>query len=42
MRQQVLLTDDEPRHGAFYSSLGFAEAGEHPAGPLRAFVRFAS
>lgn len=39
VRQQVLLTDDEPRQRAFYASLGFTEAAEHPQGPLRAFLR---
>ncbi|MEJ5915849.1 GNAT family N-acetyltransferase [Pseudokineococcus sp. 1T1Z-3] len=39
VRQKVLLTDDEPRQRAFYESLGYQEATEHPAGPLRAFVR---
>ena len=42
VRQQVLLTDDEPAQRAFYESLGYAEirdyAGGDPAGvrPLRA------
>jgi len=39
VRQHVLLTDDEPAKRAFYESLGYCEAGEHAAGPLRAFVR---
>jgi GNAT superfamily N-acetyltransferase len=39
VRQQVLLTDDEPGQRAFYQGLGFTEAGAHPRGPLRAFVR---
>lgn len=40
-RQQVLLTDDEPRQRAFYEALGFAEIRDHGDGSLRAFVRFA-
>ena len=40
VRQKVLLTDEEPGQAAFYRGLGYEEAGEHPAGPLRAFVRF--
>jgi GNAT superfamily N-acetyltransferase len=39
VRQKVLLTDDQPAQRAFYESLGFAEAGDVPGGPLRAFVR---
>ena len=39
VRQQGLLTDDEPAQRAFSEALGFTEAGAHPAGPLRAFVR---
>ena len=40
VRQQVLLTDDEPGQGAFYESLGFAEIRDVPDAALRAFVRF--
>ncbi|SOC55018.1 GNAT family N-acetyltransferase [Ornithinimicrobium cerasi] len=40
-RQQVLLTDDEPRQRAFYESLGYAEVRDHGDGHLRAFVKFA-
>ncbi|MBC3761283.1 GNAT family N-acetyltransferase [Quadrisphaera sp. RL12-1S] len=40
VRQQVLLTDDEPGQRAFYASLGFTQAGEAPYGSLRSFVRF--
>lgn len=39
-RQKVLLTDNAVAQGAFYQGLGFQEASELPAGPLRAFVRF--
>lgn len=39
-RQKVLLTDDEPRQRAFYTSLGFAEIREHGDGSLRAFIKF--
>lgn len=40
VRQQVLLTDDEPAQRAFYSALGWAEVGaDEPR--LRAFVRLA-
>lgn len=39
VRQQVLLTDDEPAQRAFYTALGWAEVGaDEPR--LRAFVRF--
>lgn len=41
VRQQVLLTDDEPGQRAFYESLGFAETRDFGEGRLRAFVRFA-
>ena len=41
VRQQVLLTDDEPRQRAFYESLGWTEIRDHGDGRLRAFVRFA-
>lgn len=40
-RQQVLLTDDEPRQRAFYESLGYAEVRDHGDGHLRAYVKFA-
>jgi ribosomal protein S18 acetylase RimI-like enzyme len=40
VRQQVLLTDDEPGQRAFYESLGFTEIRDLGAGTLRAFVRF--
>jgi GNAT superfamily N-acetyltransferase len=40
VRQHVLLTDDEAGQRSFYESLGFAEARDHGAGALRAFVRF--
>ncbi|WP_131105125.1 GNAT family N-acetyltransferase [Ornithinimicrobium sufpigmenti] len=40
VRQQVLLTDDEPGQRAFYESLGYAEIRDHGEGRLRAFVRF--
>ena len=40
VRQQVLLTDDEPRQRSFYESLGYAEIRDHGDGRLRAFVRF--
>ena len=39
VRQKVLLTDDEPGQRAFYGALGFSDAAEYPAAPLRAFVR---
>ena len=39
VRQQVLLTDDDPAQRAFYESLGFAEVRDLEAGALRAFVR---
>ena len=40
VRQQVLLTDDEPGQRAFYQSLGFAEIRDLDPGSLRAFVKF--
>lgn len=40
VRQQVLLTDDEPGQRAFYQSLGFAEIRDLDDGSLRAFVKF--
>lgn len=39
VRQQVLLTDDEPAQRAFYESIGFIEAHDFRPAPLRAFVR---
>jgi GNAT superfamily N-acetyltransferase len=39
VRQQVLLTDDEPGQRAFYQSLGFAEIRDLDDGSLRAFVK---
>lgn len=39
VRQQVLLTDDEPRQRAFYEQLGFTEIRDWGEGRLRAFVR---
>lgn len=39
-RQQVLLTDDEPRQRAFYESIGWTEIRDHGEGRLRAFVKF--
>lgn len=40
VRQQVLLTDDEPRQRAFYEALGWSEIRDFGTGSLRAFVRF--
>jgi GNAT superfamily N-acetyltransferase len=40
VRQQVLLTDDEPKQRAFYESLGYAEIRDVDGASLRAFVRF--
>lgn len=40
VRQQVLLTDDEPRQRQFYESLGYTEVRDHGDGTLRAFVKF--
>lgn len=40
VRQQVLLTDDEPGQRTFYESLGYAEIRDHGDRRLRAFVRF--
>ncbi|GLI27633.1 N-acetyltransferase [Agromyces rhizosphaerae] len=42
VRQQVLLTDDEPGQRAFYESLGFTEVHDVRPRQLRAFVRFRS
>jgi len=42
VRQQVLITDDEPGQRAFYESLGFTEAHDITPRPLRSFVRFQS
>lgn len=39
VRQQVLLTDDEPRQRAFYEAVGFTEIRDVPDAALRAFVR---
>lgn len=39
VRQQVLLTDDEPRQRRFYESLGFKEIRDLNE-DIRAFVRF--
>lgn len=39
VRQQVLLTDDEPRQRAFYESLGFKEIRDLED-EVRAFIRF--
>ncbi len=40
VRQQVLLTDDEPGQRAFYEALGFTEIRDLGAGTIRAFVVF--
>jgi GNAT superfamily N-acetyltransferase len=40
VRQQVLLTDDEPKQRAFYESLGYAEIRDVADASLCAFVRF--
>lgn len=40
VRQQVLLTDDEPAQRTFYETLGFTEIRDYRPGSLRAFVRF--
>lgn len=40
VRQQVLLTDDEPGQRAFYESLGYRELRDFGDGTLRGFVRF--
>ncbi len=39
VRQKVLMTDDEPRHRAFYESLGFTEVRDMTH-PIRVFARF--
>ncbi|MGC5617183.1 GNAT family N-acetyltransferase [Georgenia sp. Z1491] len=39
VRQQVLITDDEPGQRAFYEAMGFRAAHELEH-PVRAFVRF--
>lgn len=39
VRQQVLLTDDDPVQRSFYESLGFHEIRDVPDQELRAFVR---
>lgn len=40
VRQQVLLTDDEPRQREFYEAMGFSEIRDVKDASLRAFVRF--
>jgi GNAT superfamily N-acetyltransferase len=40
VRRKVLRTGDEPRHRAFYESLGWAEIRDVGGGTIRAFVRF--
>lgn len=40
VRQQVLLTDDEPGQRVFYEHLGFTEVRDFADWPLRAFVKF--
>lgn len=40
VRQQVLLTDAEPRQREFYEALGFKEIRDVADAQLRAFVRF--
>ena len=40
VRQQVLLTDDEPRQREFYEAMGFTEIRDVKNVALRAFVRF--
>lgn len=40
VRQQVLITDDEPRQRAFYEAMGFTEIRDLPDAAIRAFVRF--
>ena len=42
VRQQVLITDDEPGQRAFYESLGFTEAHDITPRQLRSFIRFQS
>lgn len=42
VRQQVLITDDEPAQRAFYESLGFTEVHDVTPRQLRSFVRFRS
>ncbi len=39
VRQQVLLTDDEPGQREFYEHMGFTEVREFTDWPVRAFVR---
>lgn len=39
VRQQVLITDDEPGQRHFYEAMGFTEIRDM-ASPIRAFVRF--
>lgn len=40
VRQQVLITDDDPGQRAFYETRGFTEIRDVPDAALRAFVRF--
>ena len=40
VRQQVLLTDDDPAQRAFYESLGFTEVHDFGPRQLRSFARF--
>lgn len=40
VRQQVLITDDEPGQRAFYESLGFTEVHDFTPRQLRSFARF--
>lgn len=42
VRQQVLLTDDEPRQREFYEAMGFTEIRDVKNAALRAYVRFTS
>lgn len=39
VRQQVLLTDDEPGQRAFYEAMGFTEIRDITGGGVRAFMR---
>lgn len=41
VRQQVLITDDEPGQRSFYEAMGFTEIRDMKH-PIRAFVRFLS
>nr|WP_269779269.1 GNAT family N-acetyltransferase [Propioniciclava soli] len=40
VRQQVLITDDDPGQRAFYEARGFTEIRDVPDASLRAFLRF--